>query len=172
MSNNNRGMRKGFVSPCFQLNHDQSQLFMHSAWNCSTADLWPRKAWSTHFPGCKLYCFWTWYTFLQSASMDLRVGTTKDYLSIHLWGTSWLHCCRAFHWFRRSRSKLLMKSYISWFLSSLAFFEYKIFLLQSLLMKNVLNSTKKQFSLSHIKGKYRSVEFYLRKHSSLQVHWI
>lgn len=62
--------------------------------------------------------------------------------------------------------------YISWFLSSLAFFEYKIFLLQSLLMKNVLNSTKKQFSLSHIKGKYRSVEFYLRKHSSLQVHWI
>ena len=73
---------------------------------------------------------------------------------------------------RRSRSKLLMKSYISWFLSSLAFFEYKIFLLQSLLMKNVLNSTKKQFSLSHIKGKYRSVEFYLRKRSSLQVHWI
>lgn len=73
---------------------------------------------------------------------------------------------------RRSRSKLLMKSYISWFLSSLAFFEYKIFLLQSVLMKNVLNSTKKQFSLSHIKSKYRSVEFYLRKHSSLQVHWI
>lgn len=98
VSNNNRGMRKGFVSPCFQLNHDQSQLFMHSAWNCSTADLWPRKAWSTHFPGCKLYCFWTWYTFLQSASMDLRVGITKDYLSIRLWGTSWLHCCRAFHW--------------------------------------------------------------------------
>ena len=96
--NSNRGMRKGFVSPCFQLNHDRSQLFMYSAWKCSTADLWPRKAWSTHFPGCKLYCFWTWYTFLQSVSMDLRVGTTKDYLSIHLWGTSWLHCCRAFHW--------------------------------------------------------------------------
>lgn len=56
------------------------------------------------------------------------------------------------------------------FLISFVVFEYKIFLLQSLLMKNVLNSTKKQFSLSHIKGKYRSVEFYLRKHSSLQVH--
>lgn len=70
----------------------------YSCSNCSTADLWPRKAWSTHFPGCKLYCFWTWYTFLQSASMDLRVGITKDYLSIRLWGTSWLHCCRAFHW--------------------------------------------------------------------------